>query len=289
MKIWCSTGYSPEHISMIETNDLSIQTLKNKKQLKINNRKKSNEYILIDYEFIKDEYEKDQLFRKDKNIDIKYLFYTREGTQYESVSSLERIIKDYFKHAKIKKLLSKEIKISYDKYIQLKYDFEKLNSNNVIKFDINLLQNEDKFQEQIQLGNFNDLGKGEISKGKNINTSTGPIWLRDRNRSYMAIFNANFKCENNLDHKTFQSSIRPGQFVEAHHLIPMEFQGEFKNSIDIPENIISLCPNCHSEFHYSKNENKAILIKKFFQKRKILLHERGVHLTEKKLLEYYKI
>ena len=30
--------------------------------------------------------------------------------------------------------------------------------------------------------------------------------------------------------------------MEAHHLIPMEFQDDFEHSIDVPENIISLCP-----------------------------------------------
>jgi 5-methylcytosine-specific restriction protein A len=79
------------------------------------------------------------------------------------------------------------------------------------------------------------------------------------------------------------------QFVEAHHLIPMEFQDNFDASIDVPENIISLCPNCHRAFHNSVNEIKRDLIIQFFNKRKTFLQDRQINVSENKLLEYYKI
>ena len=84
--------------------------------------------------------------------------------------------------------------------------------------------------------------------------------------AFTALDNANFKCENDQDHETFISARTGNQFVEAHHLIPMEYQGEFTVSIDVPENIISLCPNCHRAFHNSIISNQEKLISKFYEK-----------------------
>ncbi len=147
---------------------------------------------------------------------------------------------------------------------------------------------EDIFQEELQKGKRKELGIGAIPKKNKRETSTNSSWVRDANISYTALDNANFKCENDENHVTFISDKTGNQFVEAHHLIPMEFQGEFEVSIDVPENIISLCPNCHRAFHNSEKGYKESLISKFYDSRKYLLRKRSLIIEKDKLYQYYK-
>ena len=148
--------------------------------------------------------------------------------------------------------------------------------------------NEDVFQEEIQKGKRKELQAGAIKKKEKRQSSSSTSWSRDANMAYTALDNANFKCENNTGHETFISARTGNQFVEAHHLIPMEYQGEFSVSIDVPENIISLCPNCHRAFHNSIALNQENLISKFYEKRSSLFKERDIETTREKIFEYYK-
>jgi 5-methylcytosine-specific restriction protein A len=155
--------------------------------------------------------------------------------------------------------------------------------------DINFVLDEEEYQTRAQAGNnIRTPKQGKTPKKKKLNGSASSTWWRDPDMAYTAIFNADFKCENDSSHKTFLSSVTSQQFVEAHHLIPMEFQNEFTYSIDLPENIISLCPNCHRAFHNSIDTVRIELIKKFYDKRISLLQQNDIRLSEKKLLEYYK-
>ena len=131
--------------------------------------------------------------------------------------------------------------------------------------DIKGQLNEDVFQEEIQKGKRKELQAGAIQKKEKKQSSSSSSWSRDANMAFTALDNANFKCENDQDHETFIASKTGNQFVEAHHLIPMEYQGEFSVSIDVPENIISLCPNCHRAFHNSIISNQEKLISKFYE------------------------
>jgi 5-methylcytosine-specific restriction protein A len=147
---------------------------------------------------------------------------------------------------------------------------------------------EDTFQEELQKGKRKELPAGAIQKKNRRESSTSSSWARDANISFTALDNANFKCENDISHETFISDKTGHQFVEAHHLIPMEFQGEFEVSIDIPENIISLCPNCHRAFHNSGKEHKETLINKYYNLRIELLRQRSIEIEKEKLFQYYK-
>ncbi|KAA5538859.1 MrcB family domain-containing protein [Adhaeribacter rhizoryzae] len=155
--------------------------------------------------------------------------------------------------------------------------------------DIRAQVNEEEFQEEIQTGKPKDLPVGKIEKkAKRLNASS-TSWVRDPNIAFMALKKANYKCENNENHITFISATNRHQFVEAHHLIPMEFQDDFDASIDVPENIISLCPNCHRAFHNAIDEVKIALAMKFLSQRNQQLEQRGISIKENKLIEYYKI
>ena len=112
-------------------------------------------------------------------------------------------------------------------------------------------------------------------------------YKRNRERAINALNHAQFKCEINFQHPTFIRKIDNIPYTEAHHLIPMAFQDDFDYSIDIEENIVSLCSNCHNEIHYGINSK--VLITQLYKQRKNLLKSKGINITLEKLLSYYNL
>ena len=90
------------------------------------------------------------------------------------------------------------------------------------------------------------------------------VWPRDPGISKGAIEKAEYLCENNPDHNTFTSKTTTRNYVEAHHLIPMKLQDSFSNGLDVTANILSLCPNCHDLFHYGNDDEKFVVLEKFY-------------------------
>lgn len=76
--------------------------------------------------------------------------------------------------------------------------------------------------------------------------------------------------------------------MEAHHLIPMSRQGGFSYSLDVPANIIPLCPNCHRKIHHATEDERNKMIKRFFSKRAQQLNQAGIIISLDELLESYK-
>lgn len=99
---------------------------------------------------------------------------------------------------------------------------------------------------------------------------------------------AEYNCELDNNHMTFISRKTGENFVEAHHLIPMKQQGKFKNSIDVPGNIVSLCPNCHRAIHLAEMKQKTDVLRRFYDKRKDKLEKYGIEITFEELLSMYK-
>ena len=96
---------------------------------------------------------------------------------------------------------------------------------------------------------------------------------------------ANFQCEIDNMHRTFIRKKSSIPYTEAHHLIPLSYQDYFEYSLDIEENIVSLCSNCHNEIHYGINACK--LIEKPYNERKELLRKKNIEITIDKLLSFY--
>jgi 5-methylcytosine-specific restriction protein A len=155
--------------------------------------------------------------------------------------------------------------------------------------NINGIDPEEKFQEAIQSAISKIIPSGAIPKSKQRSKILSSPWERDPEMAHIALETAGFKCENDHSHRTFLSHKTERQFVEAHHLVPMEFQDEFEVSIDVPENIICLCPNCHRAFHYSDMESRKMLVLKFLELRKEALFERKIRMGIDEILKYYRI
>lgn len=156
---------------------------------------------------------------------------------------------------------------------------------NIIDLKNQLTENE--YQEKSQKAKRKELKEGAIKKKEKGNSSNNSSWIRDPDIAYTALDNANFLCENDFNHITFISQSTSKQFVEAHHLVPMRNQDQFDVSLDVPENIISLCPNCHRAFHNSTKEVKKELIKNFYNRRIELLKSRDINITINELIELY--
>lgn len=117
---------------------------------------------------------------------------------------------------------------------------------------------------------------------KGVNT-----FARSLQVSRYALKKANHMCEIDNSHVSFIRRNDGLLYTEPHHLIPMSMQEKFYPiNIDIPENIVSLCSNCHNEIHYGKNANR--LIEKLYEMRKDALAAKGITITLKELLSIYQ-
>lgn len=66
----------------------------------------------------------------------------------------------------------------------------------------------------------------------------------------------------------------------------MQYQKDFEKSLDVPENIVSLCSNCHNQIHYGRDAKT--LIKFLYDQRKDLLKTAQIYVEFKDLLKMYK-
>lgn len=149
---------------------------------------------------------------------------------------------------------------------------------------------EDRYQQDInEFEPYLDIEEGPIEKKNRKGSDLTNKYKYQRNPliSAYALKRANYKCEIDSTHETFILE-NSRNYVEGHHVIPMHAQEDFEYSIDVPENIVALCPNCHRKVHLSNNETKFKIINRLFniiQKRNLL--SRKITITEDKLKEYY--
>lgn len=112
-------------------------------------------------------------------------------------------------------------------------------------------------------------------------------WERDEYKSKQCLKNAEYKCEIDSDHISFTSKSTKNNYVEAHHLIPLNHQDKFEYSLDVLGNLVSLCPNCHKKIHLSIKEEQIKLIKQLYEDRKSILKEYGIDITLEELIKLY--
>lgn len=111
------------------------------------------------------------------------------------------------------------------------------------------------------------------------------IYPRDRQTAINALAHAHFICEVNRDHPTFIRKQSERTYTEPHHLIPLSYQEQFDVSLDVEENIVSLCSNCHNEIHYGRDADR--LIRLLYKERKDALTMAGINVTYDDLLLMY--
>jgi len=132
--------------------------------------------------------------------------------------------------------------------------------------------------------------KNEIELDKNINFKQRVVnvYSRSEDVKESALKRANYLCEVCKEHQTFKRKKDNMNYMEAHHLIPLEYQKdpmfEFTN-LDCVENVVSLCSNCHNHLHYGL-DNKELL-DKLYNERIRMLNDKQIFVTLDQLYEFY--
>lgn len=182
-----------------------------------------------------------------------------------------------------------EIQETFDekrKVLQLLEDFEIKKLNLIADEELN-----EELSEEFNNIN-NDVLKNFSYSGK-VKEKTDPVLInnvviqrRDKKTAFNALAYARFLCEVDSEHPTFIRKNRNVNYTEPHHLVPLAFSDKFDVSLDVEENILSLCSNCHNQLHYGKDYEK--LLEKLYNKRKSHLELVGIHITLKELIDMYR-
>lgn len=165
---------------------------------------------------------------------------------------------------------------------------------------VDIVGDKDSEYNQVEIESINELivddaadtvpeweGKKE-SQAVTTSSNTGrEIPKRDPLRASNALKPAGFKCEFDNEDRTFlRKNGKP--YTEPHHLIPISKYRDFEYSVDIMENIVSLCSHCHNLLHYGRFEDKEPILEKLYEEQKEALSKCGIELTLEQLKSYYK-
>lgn len=106
-----------------------------------------------------------------------------------------------------------------------------------------------------------------------------------------ALEQANYRCEIDPTHKTFISAATGQSYVEAHHLVPISAQSNFKESsgLDVPANIVALCPTCHRHLHLGSPGSKRVYLEALYARRSGSLQQSGINIQLSQLLAAYNM
>lgn len=148
--------------------------------------------------------------------------------------------------------------------------------NNYIRF----AQGDDFFTEAYSL---KDIDKP--MKVAEMQIVDGYQYRRSSIVKQQAIKAAHFMCESDNKHITFTAKSNKAQYMEGHHLIPLKDQGEFKYSLDIYANIVSLCPLCHRLLHFGVEKEKRALLEELYKDRYVRLCNSGIEINKSDFLE----
>jgi len=122
-------------------------------------------------------------------------------------------------------------------------------------------------------------------KAELIDTKGRRSYRRDRTVAINALVLAKHKCEIDGNHPSFIRKNSNLLYSEPHHLVPLGFYAMFPVSLDVEENIVSLCSNCHNQLHYGKNIRP--LLYELYEARKDLLRSVGIEITLQDLYKMY--
>jgi len=143
-----------------------------------------------------------------------------------------------------------------------------------------------------------------ISSDELNNTSRTPEMLANslgskrfktkRNIREESLKQKNYHCDcHDEKHFYFESSVNLENYVEGHHIIPMNRQESYWNdygvNLDVLSNVIPLCPNCHTQIHNGSRGSKLMILSEIYIRHEKNLKSIDKDLTFAKLANYYNI
>lgn len=192
-----------------------------------------------------------------------YTVYDSDSSNRDAFSNVHKYIKELVNYKKNKHRI-------LDEYSEI----EKNDLNSEI-----LLSHDKDFK-------WNEIPKEKDNKDLRIISSA---YKRDINVARNALIRARFLCEYDESDRVF---LRKGcdeiYYTEAHHLIPLSEHNDFEYSLDIEENVVSLCSHCHNLLHYGRYEDKKEILQKLYDERVDVLRECKIDITFEQLLNYYR-
>lgn len=130
---------------------------------------------------------------------------------------------------------------------------------------------------------------GERKKQETRQESGGRVVpCRNAHTAARALQHAQYKCEFNPEDRTFIRNNSTHGYTEPHHLIPLSKYRDFEYSLDVMENIVSLCSHCHNLLHYGRFEDKQPILAKLYVERMDALRKVGLNITLEQLESYYR-
>ena len=136
---------------------------------------------------------------------------------------------------------------------------------------------EDDQKYQVDVNNTDPLAsKSVIYKKENRSSSVKETSLRQ----------AKYQCEIDSSHTTF-SATTGNPYVEAHHLVPLSQTTLLGINLDLVENIVCLCPNCHCAVHYAEKSERLDYLSKLYTLRVAILKSKGISVTMVDLARMY--
>ena len=94
------------------------------------------------------------------------------------------------------------------------------------------------------------------------------VWKRSGILRTQTIEMANYQCDMDHSHVTFIAEKTKKQYMEAHHIIPLQQQEKFEHSLDVYANLVSLCPICHRKIHLAIMEERRQMVDELYEKRR---------------------
>ncbi|WP_157077242.1 HNH endonuclease [Robertmurraya korlensis] len=171
----------------------------------------------------------------------------------------------------------------FKRYIEYFYDSE---------LQAEMFKEEQEFEKYLTV-NLADVSRADIedkpeNKPKHRSVNNKKVWNRNPKYASEAVADADYLCEFDNQHKHFISKFNGKNYVEAHHLIPMQYQEQFENSLDIHSNIVSICLVCHKKIHFGLFEEKKEILEKLFNSRRERLIKGGINISLDELYSYYQ-
>lgn len=246
-------------------------------------------------------FERDEIPVESQLIQFIPSYYAGKVGTSESINSVYVEVNDFFKidTNKMKDAIiengSKVLEVKNRSpffYVNLSEEFENYLSIFLRDDNFDLYNEEISFQKNVErlVIPKDELRIQDVArdKPKRIRNGSSISYKRNEKTAKKAIVAAQYQCEVNSTHQFFISRITGKNYVEGHHLIPMEFQSEISTSIDVEANIISLCPLCHKKIHHATYEDIKPIIISLFNQRKERLLSCEIEISIEQLLLYYK-
>ena len=104
---------------------------------------------------------------------------------------------------------------------------------------------------------------------------------------------AHYLCDCDDTRHFYFESVELHNYVEGHHVVPMNRQEEYyfdsNINLDVPNNIVPLCPTCHCQIHLGSRQARLKILSELYVRNKAKLLTINPNLTLSILASYYNI